>query len=380
MLKVFAICTAMALSSVTALAQHKNGHFVPFDVPGASATPQPTSSYPLHGTLPVDINDRGEILGSFINEASTVTQTFLRYPNGRVVVSDDPSAGTAPGPLASQVGTVPYGLNDSGEAAGVVMTQDGQSFAFVRSANGAFTDFSGPQSLSGLIPGSRALSINNRAQTTGDFVDYPTADHAFIRNRDGSMITFDAPDASFSGFWNGTTATSINSFGDVCGYYHDATGAIHPFVRKHDGRITEFEVPGASTSPYSGAFASRITDSGIVIGYFYDQSSQSWGFIRFPDGKVWTLGFPQIPGGHGFEIININHRGEVLGTYLDANLAIRSFLLMRNGRLLKIDAPHAAMGAYQGTTAANLNDAGEVTGYFFDTTNVIHGFLWRERE
>jgi hypothetical protein len=378
MRKAFALATLFCLCSLALEGQPNHQRFVIFDAPGASSAPQ-SATYPLHGTMVVDINARGEIVGDFNDDANTVFQNFIRYPDGRIVVSNDPSAGTQISSLALQVGTMPNGLNDGGVAAGLGMNVNGQTYAWVRSANGTFTDFTGPQSVSWYKPTTRATSINNRGQVTGDYVDYPTEYHGYIRDSDGTMTTFDAPDASFSGFWNGTTPTSINQFGDVCGYYHDANAAIHSFLRTHDGNFIDFQVPGASTNAYSGAWASRILDDGTVLGFYYDDNYQAYGYVRFPRGQVWTVSFPQIPNAHDFGIVNVNHRGDVLGYYLDANSSARAFLLKRDGSLLKIDPPNAGAGANQGTTVVNLNDAGDVAGYYIDANNVSHGFLWLER-
>ncbi|UWZ83179.1 hypothetical protein [Occallatibacter riparius] len=377
MRNAFVFATLICLATLTLKAQPERQKFVVFDAPGASSAPQ-SSTYPLHGTMVADINARGEIVGDFNDDANTVFQTFIRYPDGRMEVSNDPSAGTAVSSWINQVGTTPYALNDAGVATGVGVNENGQTYAFVRTAKGEFTDFHGPQSLSWYAPSTRSFAINNRGQVTGDYIDYPTAYHGYIRSADGTITSFDAPDASFSGFWNGTTATSINSFGDVCGYYHDANAAIHSFLRMHDGNIIDFAVPGASTLPYAGAFATRITDQGLVTGFYYNDSFQPAGYVRYPDGQVSTITFPQIPDGQLFYITNINHGGDVLGTYYDANSAAHAFLLMRNGRLFKIDAPNAGTSANQGTLAMNLNDAGNVAGYFIDANNISHGFLWTE--
>lgn len=375
MRKALAVVALLCLPASFAIAEEHHQRFVTFDAPGANSTAQ-AATYPLHGTTVVDVNDRGEIVGYFNNDANTVIQAFVRYPDGRIVVSDDPGAGTAPGPLALQVGTMPNAINDAGITVGSSMTQNGYNIAFVRSAHDTFTDFTGPQSLPGFNPPTRAMSINNRGQITGDYLDYPTGYRAYIRNSDGTMTSFDAPDASFSGFWNGTTATSINAHGDVCGFYHDANGAIHSFLRLHDGHIIDFDVPGASTAAYAGAFASRITDEGVVLGFYQDQNWQTFGYIRYPNGQVSTVSIPQIPDGHAFVVTNINHRGDVLGSYLDANSVTRAFLLTRTGRLFRIDAPKAGTAPSQGTIAVNLNEEEIVAGYFIDANNVSHGFLW----
>lgn len=376
MSKNMTLAVVLCLTQLTSHAQHKqqtSGRFITIDAPGAASTAQ-ANAYPLHGTQIVDINASGEVVGTFNDDANTVLQTFIRYPNGHVVVSDDPNAGISAGPFGSQVGTNAFSINDRGEVTGGTTDQSGQSVGFLRSVRGSFTDYKGP-STTGYAASTRSFSINAKGQTTGDYLD-PIGSHGYIRQPDGSFIPVDAPDASFSGFWNGTTSTSINRAGDVCGYYHDANAIIHSFLRRQDGTYIDFDVPGTGTNPYQGALCLRITDAGDVLGFYVDQNFQTFGYVRFKNGQVWTVTFPQIPDTHNLVIVNINHRGDVLATYTDSNAVAHSFVLSRSGRLIKIDAPLAGSGVNQGTFAANFNDSDQVAGYYFDENNISHGFLW----
>lgn len=375
MLRRLCLVAIIALFTLTVHAQNHHGQFLVFDAPGATSTPG-SAVYPLHGTIVADVNARGEVVGTFNNDANTVIQMFVRYPDGRIVVTNDPSGATGPSSLVLQVGTWPNGINDHGEIVGDVVYANSQTFAFVRSADGTFTDFNGPQSVSWYKPSTRGLSVNNNGQVTGDYVDYPTAGHAYIRDANGSFTTVDSPDASFAGFWNGTTAVNINKFGDICGYYLDANTVIHPFLRRHDGDIIDFAVPGAGTQPYQGAFSSRITDGGMVIGFYIDENWHTATYIRYPDGQVSTISIPQIPGGHDFGISNINDHGDIAGAYEDATLAVHSFLLTRDGQLFHIDAPGAGKGPSEGTYSVNVNESGTVAGYYVDGNNIAHGYLW----
>ena len=157
MRKTFALATLVCVSALTLEAQPNHQKFVIFDAPGASSAAQ-SATYPLHGTMVADVNARGEVVGDFNDDANQVFQTFIRYPDGRIVVANDPSAGTQISSLTLQVGAIPYGLNDGGVVAGIGMNVNGQTYAMIRSANGTFTDFTGPQSVSWYKPTTRALS------------------------------------------------------------------------------------------------------------------------------------------------------------------------------------------------------------------------------
>jgi len=73
----------------------------------------------------------------------------------------------------------------------------------------------------------------------GTYTDQQFAPHGFLRNRDGSFVTFDAPGANVA-YLNGTNVVSINSSGAVTGYYL-APGKPeqpHGFLRVPDGTMT----------------------------------------------------------------------------------------------------------------------------------------------
>ncbi len=55
--------------------------------------------------------------------------------------------------------------------------------------------------------------------------------HGFLRARDGTFTTFDAPGAG-KGANQGTFASSINPAGAITGTYKDASMVSHGFLRK----------------------------------------------------------------------------------------------------------------------------------------------------
>ena len=54
--------------------------------------------------------------------------------------------------------------------------------------------------------------------------------HGFVRNKKGTITSFDAPDAG-TGNGQGTSGNSINTAGDITGNYFDASNVGHGFVR-----------------------------------------------------------------------------------------------------------------------------------------------------
>ena len=58
----------------------------------------------------------------------------------------------------------------------------------------------------------------------------------------------------------------------------------HSFVRAKDGTITTFDAPGAGTGPGqgSGIFSEAINPSGAIAGAYIDSSNVFHGFLRTP--------------------------------------------------------------------------------------------------
>ena len=116
-----------------------NGIYQTIDGPGASLT------------VPFDINDRGQVVGSYLDAAGK-PQGF-RLDDGVYTVID-----TSAFPSAQLLG-----LNDRGEVVGGYLDPDGKVRGLLRDAKGTFTTFFAPQA------GSQtgALDINDRRQIVG---------------------------------------------------------------------------------------------------------------------------------------------------------------------------------------------------------------------
>jgi hypothetical protein len=59
--------------------------------------------------------------------------------------------------------------------------------------------------------------------------------HAFLREPNGDITVFDAPNAGAMSFLlQGTVAASINEGGTIAGYYVDSSDVAHGFVGTPD--------------------------------------------------------------------------------------------------------------------------------------------------
>src|SRR6185312_7804033 len=104
------------------------------------------------------------------------------------------------------------------------------------------------------------VGINASNTIAGFYENSDHVAHAFVRDTDGTIKTFDAHKQS------STVPASINSKGTIVGTYYDiATGAAHAFVRGLSGKLSRFDPFGAA-----GSSASSINDRGAVTGWYLD--------------------------------------------------------------------------------------------------------------
>jgi hypothetical protein len=148
-----------------------------FDAPGAGTNPGI-----FQGTLGLDINDFGVILG-LIRDENSMRHGYLRFPDGKFLVFDHPNAGTNG---ANGEGTRVGGLNALGAVAGSVRDSVDHDLPFVRDPDGNFhtITFDTPD-----FGGGNGDAINIWGVMVGDFLkrsDPNTIDvlheHGFILN------------------------------------------------------------------------------------------------------------------------------------------------------------------------------------------------------
>src|SRR5439155_26413134 len=95
----------------------------------------------------------------------------------------------------------------------------------------------------------------------------------FGRNRQRPYTTLDGVPVAFHTF-----PTSINPTGEITGRYFGTNGirtANHGFVRDRRGTITSFDPPGSLAT-----FATSINPAGEITGYYRDSTGTAHGFVR----------------------------------------------------------------------------------------------------
>src|SRR5262252_8812711 len=127
-----------------------------------------TFDYPGTGnqTLPQKINERGDIVGEFI-DPSGVTRGFVRFSDGSFsapIVHPNDAVGFTEG----------RGINNPRTVVGDYATSDGNTHGFFLSG-GTFTEYDVPGALSTVV-----LGINDAADFVGGFSDDDVIFQAFV--------------------------------------------------------------------------------------------------------------------------------------------------------------------------------------------------------
>jgi hypothetical protein len=320
---------------------------------------------PTAGTFPLSNNIAGQIVGYVNNNG------FVGIAGGTITTFAVSGAACC---------TVPESINSAGVIAGNWEDANGAHHGFVRAADGTITSFDGPNASTIAGKGTFPQSIN----TAGVIVGHCNCKgyDGFVRAADGTITTFEAPDASE------TLAFSINTGGAIAGYYFDASDVVHGFVRAADGTITSFDAPGAGTTDEvsvvlaQGTFALSINDDGVIVGYYVDASEGYHGFVRAADGTITTLNAPGAGTGTssltgdslGTKALSINDDGVITGYYIDPNEVYHGFMVSASGAITTFNAPGAGTTEATGTYARSINDNGLIVGYYSDSGDVYHGF------
>src|SRR5262245_59805867 len=264
-----------------------------FDYPGAG-----------NNTLPQKINERGDIVGVFI-DSSGVTRGFVRFSDGSFsdpIVDPNDTVGFTEG----------RGINNPGTVDGDYVGSDGNLHGFFLSG-GTFTGFDVPGAVFTAV-----LSINNPADFTGTFSNDGVTQGAFI-NIGGTLTLFSVPAAV------ATLAYDINdSKRLVVGYYVDASGILHGYYRDANGALHFPIDPTGSTATILFGDNNR----NWVVGRYADASGVTHGLFFVPPNNFFTFDFP----GSTFTSLNgISSQGNITGRYLDASGIAHGFIARVRG-------------------------------------------------
>ena len=197
-------------------------------------------------------------------------------------------------------GTTPSSINDLGAITGSFYRREWLQPRFpAQSSEGSLRRLTFPASGGyGSIP----IAINLEGAIVGYYTDSNYSFHAFLRSPDGTFTTWIGPDActgNGSEGCFGSGATNVNVFGTIAGGFEDDSGNFvhHGHSATPEGELTTFDVPGAGTGSYQGTGCPGcdigLNQWGAIAGIYSDANSVNHGFLRSPDGKLRPSTLPE---------------------------------------------------------------------------------------
>jgi len=210
------------------------------------------------------------------------------------------------------------------------------------------------------VPGATETAVNGNSNTAvvGQFDD-ANGTHGFIL-RKGTFTTVDIPKAS------NTRLNGINAAGSFTGTYDDpSAGRQFAFVWRN-GVFTRLDPAGSIHS--QGGFLNAQGE--VVGGYKVPGGTDGRRRAFFWRNGVFTTIDPFPNPTVGPVAFGINDKGQIVGTYQDADSHRHGFLLSK-GNYTILDVP----GAGNSTVAEGINNAGQIVGLYFGTDGTNHGFV-----
>jgi len=269
-----------------------------------------TFDYPGTGivtTSPQKINERGDIVGEFI-DSSGVVRGFVRFSDGSFsapIVDPNDTVGFTEG----------RGINNRRTVVGDYGTSDGNLHGFFLSG-GTFTGFD--------IPGAAftaVLSINNPGDFTGTFIFPPVQteiQQAFV-SVGGTITSFSIPAAIATLAYDITDSKLL-----VVGYYIDSSGILHGYYRDASGALHFPIDPTGSV----GTILFGDNNRNWVVGRYADASGVTHGLFFVPPNNFFTFDFP----GSTFTSLNgISSQGNITGRFVDASGIAHGFIARVRG-------------------------------------------------
>ncbi len=295
--------------------RYPSGAITVFDAPGSDPV--------VGGTYPLSINTRGTAVGVAI-DTHAVVHGFLRDAGGAFTVFDAP--GVNPG-VGNYLGTQPQAINARGEVVGLYEGADFVAHGFLRAPDGKITIFDDPAEGVGNNQGTWAYSINDAGTIAGAVTDPSGGSHGFIRSIKGAYTQYEFPGESSAAY----NSALINNQGVTAGFYATPTGFVSGYVRSPEGKLTAF-VPQV-TAGATAVWNFGLGPNGDALGRVNDANSLGHAYIRHPNGKTVVFDVPnQImvgnPSSWGSELWAENEEGVIVGEFIDAGIVVHSFLLI----------------------------------------------------
>ena len=248
------------------------GEFTLLEVPNAA------------DTGPEDINNNGDVAGSFLDAVIGIERGFIRTLDGQFTVFDVQFN------VPTGIGVDVEHINSSGQVAGWFddVTMADRQRGFLRSPTSQITVFDPPNSL-----GLELRGLNDQGEVTGDFVDSSTNSvRGYLRSADGQFTIFDPPNAVM-GDDDGTFPRAINNGGQITGWFDDnVTGTKRGFVltgQEQKLQLTHLGNGGGLQSDVVVFDPSSTASASGEVNFFADDGTPLDSSVFLPDGNSFTL-------------------------------------------------------------------------------------------
>jgi probable HAF family extracellular repeat protein len=279
----------------------------------------------LVNVRPCDINDLGQVVGSF--GLSSATHSFL-YEDGQL---------TDLGRFGGQW-SVASGVNNHGQIAGSVVTTQGAT-GYLYSREDGYRSIG---TFDGL--GTRVEGISDSGQIVGTAYEGNSVGRAFSYDQ-GAFTDL----GTLGG--DGSIAVAVNGHGQVAGLSTLSDGSMHLCIFEPDGSIRDLGI--AIGYAYDG-YAYDINDAGMVVG------RSSGAFLCDADGVVTDLG--NLPGDYHYNsAYGLNNAGQVVG---EAGVGLRHFhaFIYEGSQMKDLNSFIAPDSGWELLTAYEINNLGQIVG------------------
>jgi hypothetical protein len=265
-----------------------------------------TFDYPGTGnqTLPQKINERGDIVGEFI-DSNGVTRGFVRFSDASFsdpIVDPNDTVGFTEG----------RGINNPRTVVGDYVISDGTVHSFLLSGS-TFTEYDVPGALQ-----TNLLGINEPGELTGTFDPGNGVFQAFI-DSGGTITSYSVPGAL------ATLAYEMNNNKKLTvGYFVDGSGVLHGQYRDANGALHfPIDPPGSVATVLFG-----LNNRNWVVGRYADSSGVTHGLFFVPPDNFFTFDYP----GTTFTSLNgISSQGNICGRYVDGSGIAHGFIARVTG-------------------------------------------------
>jgi probable HAF family extracellular repeat protein len=204
--------------------------------------------------------------------------------------------------------------------------------------------------------------VNASGAIAGDYVDSKTVQHAMIL-KGAKLTTIDDKNCSSSPGSTGIALYGINSAGSAVGWCTSTKTGLPIGLLYTKGKLSEFSVPKATETEATG-----INDKGDIVGTFFDANGAQHGFLLHAK-KYTQLDAPKDTATIAWGITN---KGQIT-LYATSSAGTFDSFLLTGKKYKNINNPNAKGGL--GTIVHAPNNKGDIDGTYYDSTGAEKGWL-----